>query len=111
MTASDDGSSGRRGMVTELIPLYIEKADQVFACGPLPMYITLAMQKDELLRGKPLQLSLEMRMACGHGVCYGCTVETRNGLKQVCKDGPVFDLTDIEATLKDEAVCGKWLMT
>jgi dihydroorotate dehydrogenase electron transfer subunit len=38
---------------------------------------------------------MEMRMACGSGVCYGCTIKTRNGLKQVCKDGPVFELSDI----------------
>jgi dihydroorotate dehydrogenase electron transfer subunit len=36
-----------------------------------------------------------MRMACGVGVCYGCTIRTKNGLKQVCKDGPVFNLNDV----------------
>jgi dihydroorotate dehydrogenase electron transfer subunit len=34
-------------------------------------------------------------MGCGHGVCYGCTIRTKKGLKQVCKDGPVFGLDDI----------------
>jgi dihydroorotate dehydrogenase electron transfer subunit len=47
------------------------------------------------LREKPVQLSLEIAMACGIGVCYGCTIKTRKGLKQVCQDGPVFDLEDI----------------
>jgi len=36
-----------------------------------------------------------MRMGCGLGVCYGCTVKTKTGLKQVCKDGPVFNLNDV----------------
>ena len=47
------------------------------------------------LEGKLVQVSLEVRMGCGVGVCYGCTVRTKSGLKQVCKDGPVFDLDDI----------------
>ncbi|GAH38889.1 unnamed protein product [marine sediment metagenome] len=34
-------------------------------------------------------------MGCGRGICYGCTVKTKGGLKQVCKDGPVFELGDI----------------
>ena len=36
-----------------------------------------------------------MRMACGVGVCYGCTIRTKNGLQQVCKNGPVFALNDV----------------
>jgi dihydroorotate dehydrogenase electron transfer subunit len=47
------------------------------------------------LEGKPVQISLEVRMGCGVGVCYGCTVKTKTGLKQVCKDGPVFGLDEI----------------
>ena len=44
---------------------------------------------------KPVQISLEIMMGCGTGVCYGCTIRTRKGLKQVCKDGPVFEMTEI----------------
>ncbi|GAI99440.1 unnamed protein product, partial [marine sediment metagenome] len=63
----------------------------------------IALKKQELkLKGKPVQVSLEVRMGCGLGVCYGCTVKTKSGLKQVCKDGPVFDLDDI---LWDELNC------
>jgi hypothetical protein len=40
-------------------------------------------------------LSLEVRMGCGFGACYGCTINTKKGLKQVCRDGPVFELGDI----------------
>jgi dihydroorotate dehydrogenase electron transfer subunit len=60
------------------------------------MHYDMARRKKELkLEGKPVQISLEVRMGCGLGVCYGCTVKTKNGLKQVCKDGPVFELDDI----------------
>jgi len=56
----------------------------------------MVLRKQELrLKEKPVQISLEVRMGCGLGVCYGCTVKTKNGLKQVCQDGPVFDLEDI----------------
>ena len=93
ITSSPDG---RKGMVTDLLPDFADGADQVFACGPLPMYRDMVRKKRELkLEGKPVQVSLEMRMGCGLGICYGCTVKTKNGLKQVCKDGPVFDLDDI----------------
>jgi dihydroorotate dehydrogenase electron transfer subunit len=47
------------------------------------------------LKGRPIQVSLEVRMGCGRGVCYGCTVKTRQGLRQVCHDGPVFNSEDI----------------
>ena len=47
------------------------------------------------LKTKPVQISLEVRMGCGLGVCYGCTVKTRSGLKQVCQDGPIFNLDDV----------------
>jgi dihydroorotate dehydrogenase electron transfer subunit len=93
ITSSSDGLTG---MVTELLSEHTDWADQVFACGPLPMYRDMALKKTEFkLDGKPVQVSLEMRMGCGLGVCYGCTVKTRDGLKQVCQDGPVFDLDDI----------------
>jgi len=98
ITSSADGL---RGMVIDLIPGHIDWADQVFACGPMPMYRHLALKKRQL-KGKPVQVSLEVRMGCGLGVCYGCTIKTKNGLKQVCKDGPVFDLDDI---LWDELNC------
>ena len=46
--------------------------------------------------GLPVQVSLEIVMGCGTGVCYGCTIRTTGGLKQVCKDGPVFDLQAVD---------------
>jgi dihydroorotate dehydrogenase electron transfer subunit len=93
VAATEDGSLGHRGMITELIPRYLERADQVFACGPLPMYKAMAQMPE--LQDKSVQVSLEIRMGCGMGTCYACTIRTRKGLKQVCKDGPVFELNDI----------------
>jgi dihydroorotate dehydrogenase electron transfer subunit len=102
-TATEDGSIGKKGRVTDLLPDFVGWADQIFACGPMPMYRDMALKKQELkLEGKPIQVSLEVRMGCGLGVCYGCTVKTKNGLTQVCKDGPVFNLEDI---LWDELNC------
>jgi len=102
VAATEDGSVGRRGMVTDLLPDFIDWADQIFACGPATMYRGMYARREGLLKRKPVQISLEVRMGCGLGVCYGCTVKTKNGLKQVCKDGPVFDLEDI---LWDELNC------
>lgn len=96
ITATEDGSVGKKGKVIDLLPEYAARADQVFACGPMAMYRDMALKKRELkLEGKPVQVSLEVRMGCGRGVCYGCTIKTRQGLKKVCQDGPVFDLDDI----------------
>ncbi len=75
------------------MPEHLEKADQTFACGPLPMYRT--MVKMPQLKGKPVQVSLEIRMGCGFGACYGCSIKTKQGLKQICQDGPVFNLEDV----------------
>jgi dihydroorotate dehydrogenase electron transfer subunit len=93
VSATEDGTVGHRGMITDLIPEYIDWADQIFACGPSPMYRSMA--KIAELKEKPVQISLEVRMGCGLGVCYGCTVKTKKGLKQVCKNGPIFELDDI----------------
>ncbi len=91
--ATDDGSEGFKGLVTQLVPHYLTGIDQVFACGPAAMY--QAMAKMPELKDKSVQLSLEIMMGCGMGVCYGCTIKTKRGLKQVCKDGPVFEMGDI----------------
>jgi dihydroorotate dehydrogenase electron transfer subunit len=99
IVTTDDGSTGIKGRTTDVLSSYLSEADRVFACGPAPMYRT--MYKNNLLNNKPCQVSLEVRMACGMGVCYGCTIKTRQGLKQVCHHGPVFEFNDI---LWDELV-------
>jgi dihydroorotate dehydrogenase electron transfer subunit len=93
INATEDGSTGRKGMITDILPDFINSADQLFACGPLGMYQTMARMPR--LKDKPVQVSLEMRMGCGLGICYGCTVKTSNGLRQACKHGPIFNLDDI----------------
>jgi len=93
--ATEDRTAGKKGLITDLLPDFIDWADQIFACGPTSMYQTMATQKQQLLKTKPVQVSLEVRMGCGLGVCYGCTLKTKSGLRQVCKDGPIFDLQDI----------------
>jgi len=93
VTVTEDGSIGRKGLITDLLSDYAAETDQVFACGPTAMYRDMAKMPE--LKGKPVQVSLEMRMGCGLGACYACTVRTKTGLRQVCKDGPVFSLDDI----------------
>jgi len=92
---TEDGTAGQKGMITDLLPDFVGRADQIFACGPISMYRTMAARSQQLLKGKSVQVSLEVRMGCGRGVCYGCTLRTKVGLKRVCQDGPVFDLQDI----------------
>jgi dihydroorotate dehydrogenase electron transfer subunit len=93
VTATEDGSEGFKGLATQLIPHYLKNIDQVFACGPAAMYQSMARMPE--LKGKDVQLSLEIMMGCGVGVCYGCTIKTKKGLKQVCKDGPVFGMGEV----------------
>ncbi|TET26923.1 MAG: dihydroorotate dehydrogenase electron transfer subunit [Dehalococcoidia bacterium] len=92
---TDDGSEGLKGLATDVIVNYIDDTDQIFACGPVGMYQALVRYSHQFPKLKSVQVSLEVRMGCGLGVCYGCTVKTKMGLKQVCRDGPVFDLEDI----------------
>jgi dihydroorotate dehydrogenase electron transfer subunit len=95
ISATDDGSAGHHGVVTDLLPKYLPWADQVFACGPNQMFAAMARVVREARSRKPVQALLEERMGCGTGVCYGCAVFARKGVRLVCKDGPRFELRDI----------------
>jgi len=96
---TEDGSAGKKGMATDMLPDFLDRADQVYACGPVDMYKTMAEMPQRAgqsnLKLRKCQVSLEVRMGCGFGACYGCTINTEKGLKQVCSDGPVFELGDI----------------
>jgi dihydroorotate dehydrogenase electron transfer subunit len=107
---TEDDSMGKKGMATDILPDFLDWADQVYACGPMDMYKAMALiLNSSLLKGedkgegdkqnnpklRKCQVSLEVRMGCGFGACYGCTINTKKGLKQVCRDGPVFELNDI----------------
>lgn len=78
-----DGSVGMKGFVTDAMKTM--EYTHFYACGPLPML--KAIEKTAVTGG---QYSFEERMGCGFGACMGCAVETKNGVKRVCADGPVF---------------------
>jgi dihydroorotate dehydrogenase electron transfer subunit len=96
---TEDGSAGQKGKATDVLPDYLDWADQLYACGPVDMYKVMAQMslraERSNLKLKKCQVSLEVRMGCGFGACYCCTINTRKGLQQVCRDGPVFELDDI----------------
>ncbi|MGH2615428.1 MAG: dihydroorotate dehydrogenase electron transfer subunit [Thermomicrobiales bacterium] len=97
VVATDDGSRGHHGLATELIADYVQWSDQIFACGPEPMYRTLRAVADPLRtnRKPKMQISVERGMACGLGACLGCVVETTRGMIASCVQGPVFDLDEV----------------
>jgi dihydroorotate dehydrogenase electron transfer subunit len=107
--ATEDGSAGHNGFVTDLFGQWLETrhspgADGAicFACGPTPMLKAIA---DIVVRHQlPCQVSLEARMACGVGACLGCVValqdeKSHDGASEaygrVCLEGPVFEAEDI----------------
>jgi dihydroorotate dehydrogenase electron transfer subunit len=96
---TEDGTMGQKGMATDILSAFLDRADQMYACGPVGMYKAIAEMslraKRSNLKLAKCQVSLEVRMGCGFGACYGCTINTKKGLKQVCRDGPVFELDDI----------------
>jgi dihydroorotate dehydrogenase electron transfer subunit len=95
--ATDDGSVGHHGLVTELLEEALDRDDdhEVYACGPPPMLEAVRQMCAE--RDVPAQLALESGMACGYGACFGCVVATRQGLIRLCVDGPVLDSARLEA--------------
>jgi dihydroorotate dehydrogenase electron transfer subunit len=84
--ATEDGSAGVKGRVTALYDP--RDFDVVVACGPVPMM--RAVQQGCVEAGTRSVLSMEARMACGIGLCLGCTIRTTTGMRRVCTDGPVF---------------------
>jgi dihydroorotate dehydrogenase electron transfer subunit len=100
--ATEDGSLGTRGVVTDLLDPFLRgaqtSATAVFTCGPPGMLAAVARLADR--HGVPCQVSVEETMACGFGACMGCAVEVRADgagprYKLVCKDGPVFDSREL----------------
>ena len=93
---TDDGSRGICGMISAALTAQVlkeKKYSLVYACGPEPMLRYI--QKICAKAGVKSFLSLESKMACGMGACLGCTVKTKSGLKRCCKDGPVFEASEI----------------
>ncbi|MBA2276578.1 MAG: dihydroorotate dehydrogenase electron transfer subunit [Chloroflexia bacterium] len=97
VVATDDGSRGHRGFVTDLLPDYLQWADEVFACGPEAMFRSLRsiVVANRIGRRPRVQVSVERTMACGLGACLGCVVETRAGMQASCVQGPVYDMDEV----------------
>ena len=87
VVSTADGSVGVKGFVTDAIKEMAGQAshDYFYTCGPMVMMKAVC----GVLEG-PGEASLEERMGCGAGFCYGCSIETKKGPMRVCKDGPVF---------------------
>lgn len=86
--ATDSGSQGVKGNVLDI---FSGEYDRIYSCGPDPMLVALK----DAVGGDRLQLSMERRMGCGVGICYGCSVETVDGILRACVDGPVFKGSDL----------------
>ncbi len=96
--ATEDGSLGKQGLVTDLLQEFIQDfqpVPMVFACGPNRMLAAVAGVAQAV--AFPCQVSMEAPMACGVGVCMGCPVPTTaGGYAYVCKEGPVFPAEKID---------------
>lgn len=93
LTATDDGSLGHKGLVTDLLTDAVEKTkpDMLYTCGPHPMLMAVADIANQ--RDIRCQISTETIMACGMGACLGCAVEESGNTDEymhVCINGPVF---------------------
>lgn len=100
--ATDDGTLGAQGLVTEVLEQHLSRAGAnatIYACGPTPMLKAVAFLAEKY--GIACQVSLEGYMACGVGACLGCVVQGKDhseatpDYRCVCKDGPVFDQADL----------------
>ncbi len=96
--STDEGSLGEKGTVVDSLEKFLSEhmTDNlvVYACGPSAMLKSVAkiVSKNKI----ESYVSVEENMACGIGVCMGCAVKTKSGYKRVCKEGPVFEIGEIE---------------
>ena len=82
ITATADGSYGKKGFVTDVMP---KDYSYIYCCGPEPMLKAVYNASET-----GAQFSFEERMGCGFGACMGCSCKTITGYKRICKDGPVM---------------------
>jgi dihydroorotate dehydrogenase electron transfer subunit len=100
--ATDDGSAGHHGFVTELLARRLERGErpaEIVACGPPGMLAAVARMAGQAR--VPCRVSLENHMACGFGVCFSCVAPIRladgtRDLRRVCVEGPVFDASIVD---------------
>ena len=100
--ATDDGSAGHHGFVTDLLRRRLERGDRparIIGCGPAPMLAALArlVEPYEI----PCDVSIENHMACGFGVCFSCVAPIRQAdgasdLRRVCVEGPIFPAQSVD---------------
>ena len=92
---TDDGTEGTKGFVNSVSDTLIASGDYdyVAVCGPLPM--ERAVVKTAIEHNVSCEVSMEKLMACGVGACLGCVVETVNGRRRCCVDGPVFKASEV----------------
>jgi dihydroorotate dehydrogenase electron transfer subunit len=105
---TDDGTAGRRGLVTDPLPELLAGtgAERVYACGPMPMLA--AVSRVAAVAGVACQVAVEEQMACGTGICFSCVLPVGPGggsgglepsppenretrMARSCLEGPVFD--------------------
>ena len=95
--ATDDGSAGHAGVVTDLLQPFLGPSRAILACGPTPML--RAVSEMAARSNTPCYVSVEERMACGLGVCMGCAVPVRSdhgpSYRLACTDGPVFEAREV----------------
>ncbi len=112
LQATDDGSAGAFGSALDAALPYLEHAAQVYVCGPHDMCVAAhdftSIDKDITFPASAMacsprmrellvsaEVSLEVRMGCGVGACYSCSIPTLRGRRKVCTDGPVFRFGDV----------------
>jgi dihydroorotate dehydrogenase electron transfer subunit len=88
---TDDGSIGKKGNVPDIARAIQSQEDYdiIYTCGPAPMMELVVLNSMD--KKTPVEISVENYFGCGVGICYGCTIETTDGMKRACIDGPVFD--------------------
>ena len=89
IVCTDDGTLGFKGNVIECIKNSNIDFDYYYSCGPYKMLQFLSMAYPNGC------VSLEARMGCGFGACMGCSIQTTKGPQRVCKEGPVFEATEV----------------
>lgn len=86
--STNSGKFGHKGFITEIIK---DNYDSIYVCGPNLMMKSI---KDLNLNSKVF-VSLEAKMGCGIGACLSCSYKTKNKMKRICKEGPVFDIREV----------------
>jgi dihydroorotate dehydrogenase electron transfer subunit len=92
--ATEDGSHGTQGRVTDVLVQHLKHHSVVYCCGPTPMMRAVG---DLCIKaGVPCQVSVEVPMPCGVGVCMGCVLDLTDGKRvRSCTEGPVFEAAEV----------------